>query len=86
MPEHLRETERKRERQRQRERDREAMRNQNERGFGLAKHLWKGPAFGRGVLISSFCCSYSQVGRVGLSLCELNKDFSLTVRQRDRVL
>ena len=58
MPEHLRETEREREREtereREREREREAMRNQNEWGFSLAKHLRKGPAFGRGVFISSF--------------------------------
>ena len=36
--------------------------------FSFEKHLQKWPAFGMGVLISSLCCSYSQVGRFRLSL------------------
>ena len=35
----------------------------------LANHLQEGPAFGSGVLIFSFCCSHSQVGRVRLYTC-----------------
>ena len=48
------------------------MGKERERVFSLAKPLWEWPAFGRGVFIC-FCCSYSQVGRVRLSLYEWNK-------------
>ena len=42
------------------------------KGSCLLKHLQEWPASGRGVLITSFGCSYSQVGRVRLSLYKLN--------------
>ena len=43
-------------------------------------------AIGRGVLISSFCCSCTQVGRVRFSLYDVHKALQFTVRQRGRVL
>ena len=44
--------------------------------FSLAKHLSEWPAVGSCVLISSFCCSYSQVGRHQI-FYELNKGTSV---------
>ena len=54
-------------------REGEAVGKWSERIFSLAKHLQEWPTFGRGVLISSFYCSYSQMGKVRLSLYKLNK-------------
>ena len=47
----------------------------SEKELNLSRHLWKGPVFGRGVLVSSSLQSFShsQVGRVRLSPCELNR-------------
>ena len=58
---------------RRQNREGEAVGKQNESVLHLAKHLQGWQAFGKGVFISSCCCSYSQVGRVRLSLYELNK-------------
>ena len=43
------------------------------RVFHLAKHLWEGPAFGKGCVHLFIFCSHSQVSRVRLYLCELDK-------------
>ena len=52
--------------------EREAVGKESDRVFSLAKPLWEWPAFGRGVFIC-FCCSYSQVVRVRLSLYRWEK-------------
>ena len=43
------------------EREEEVMGKESERVFSLPKYLWEWPDFESGVLMSSLCCSYSQV-------------------------